>query len=85
MAHKSFAMPLLKLTKRPTREKKEVEYLHKEYRVQIDPLPVSSTTKSYSSLSPMTFLFSPLGVKFSCLMRICPFSRLLRESQHLMR
>ena len=27
-----------------------------EYRVQIDPLPVSSTTKSYSSLSPMTFL-----------------------------
>ena len=82
MAHKSCAMPLLKLTKRPTREKKEVEYLH---RVQIDPLPVSSATKSYSSLSPMTFLFSPLGVKFSCLMRICPFSRLLRESQHLMR
>ena len=31
-----------------------------EYKVQIDPLPVSSTTKSYSSLSPMTFLFSPL-------------------------
>ena len=29
MAHKSFAMPLLKLTKRPTREKKEVEYLHR--------------------------------------------------------
>ena len=29
MAHKSFAMPLLKLTKRPNREKKEVEYLHR--------------------------------------------------------
>ena len=29
MAHKSCAMPLLKLTKRPTREKKEVEYLHR--------------------------------------------------------
>ena len=29
MAHKSFAMPLLKFTKRPTHEKNEVEYLHR--------------------------------------------------------
>ena len=29
VAHRSFAMPLLKLTKRPTREEKEVEYLHR--------------------------------------------------------
>ena len=85
MAHKSCAMPLLKLTKRPTREKKEVEYLHRG--VQGPDRSTSSIicdqVVQFSQSNDLSL--QSTRVKFSCLMRICPFSRLLRESQHLMR